>query len=226
MANYSNADLIEATGIVQRVTPWIMAASSVKTSDAAVSFRFEINDIIAHASGYLEDGTLTIRVLVVMAAARLLGATLNSMGEVRQAAESENAVSLLAQLIRFMFIVMALTQESVIVANMTFRSRDDAGVAQAAMMAEFDNAAELAADALQADPYMKIITLQARVSKLFADLHRTLPRIVNYQFAKTFPVTVIAQKLYQDPSRAQEIIDENHIVHPAFAPMSIKALSV
>ena len=226
MSNYTNAELMEATGIVERVTPWIMAASSEKTSDAAISFRFEINDIVAHASDYLDDGTLTIRVLVVMAAARLLGATLNSMGEVRQAAENEVPVSLPAQLTRFMFITMALTQESVIVANMKFRSRDDAGAAQTAIMAEFDRAAELAADALQADPYMKIITLQARVSKLFADLQRMLPRIVNYQFAKTLPATVIAQKLYQDPSREQEIIDENHIVHPCFCPMSIKALSV
>jgi prophage DNA circulation protein len=49
--------------------------------------------------------------------------------------------------------------------------------------------------------------------------------MVTYTFGLRMPSLWIAQRLYADPTRAQEIIDENKIVHPAFCLTTIRALS-
>jgi prophage DNA circulation protein len=52
-----------------------------------------------------------------------------------------------------------------------------------------------------------------------------LPRMLQYQFAQILPSLVMAYKLYDDASRADEVRDENKIVHPAFCPLAGEALS-
>jgi prophage DNA circulation protein len=54
---------------------------------------------------------------------------------------------------------------------------------------------------------------------------RPLPRLLPYQFARVMPTLVLAQRLYADASRADEIRAENHVVHPLFCPLTGFALS-
>jgi hypothetical protein len=35
----------------------------------------------------------------------------------------------------------------------------------------------------------------------------------------------LAQRLYADPTQADTILAENHVIHPLFSPRAIKALS-
>ena len=49
--------------------------------------------------------------------------------------------------------------------------------------------------------------------------------MIGYQFAEVLPTLVISYRLYGDASRADEVRDENEIVHPAFCPTIGQALS-
>jgi prophage DNA circulation protein len=49
--------------------------------------------------------------------------------------------------------------------------------------------------------------------------------MTSYQFAVPLPSLVIAHRLYQDASRADQIRAENKVVHPAFCPPLGVALS-
>lgn len=223
---WSKAELVEAQGIIQRVAPWILASMQVKTGQDAARLRQFIGDLVLNGIAYIDDSTLTTRVSIYMTMARDLGASYTTMAQVRAAASEEAPVGIPAIAVKFLFVVMSLALESVILMNTSFKSSDEAGVVADAYMVAFDAAAEEAADTPNVNAYMKIIMLKGALAQYFAERGRRLPRIVAYEFAKPLPALVMAHKLYQDASRAQELIDENHIINPVFCPVSGSALAV
>jgi prophage DNA circulation protein len=52
-----------------------------------------------------------------------------------------------------------------------------------------------------------------------------LPRIVNYQMPINYPALALANRIYADGSRSDELIAENETVHPAFMQRDVIALS-
>jgi prophage DNA circulation protein len=46
-----------------------------------------------------------------------------------------------------------------------------------------------------------------------------------WQFSQVMSTLILAQRLYYDASRADELRAENRIVHPAFSPRIGRALS-
>ncbi|MEB0312210.1 hypothetical protein QN382_23465, partial [Pseudomonas sp. 10B1] len=53
----------------------------------------------------------------------------------------------------------------------------------------------------------------------------TLPNLETFTFNAPISALVMANRLYQDPSRADELIQQANPVHPAFMPTSLKALA-
>jgi prophage DNA circulation protein len=49
--------------------------------------------------------------------------------------------------------------------------------------------------------------------------------MLNFAFARVMPTLVLAHRLYADPGRADQLLAENKIVHPAFAPAAGRGLS-
>ena len=70
-----------------------------------------------------------------------------------------------------------------------------------------------------------LIGLHAAVASDLATRALPLSRLVSFTFARRFPALWMAQRIYQDGSRANEIIAENKVVHPAFVQATIEALS-
>jgi len=52
-----------------------------------------------------------------------------------------------------------------------------------------------------------------------------LPPMRQFNFAAHLPVAVLAQRIYQDSTRADQLVAEANPVHPSFMPLSFKALS-
>jgi len=67
--------------------------------------------------------------------------------------------------------------------------------------------------------------LMAGITRYLTDVGRPLPRMVAFQMTAIMPALAISNLIYQDGSRDEEIAAENKIVHPAFCPISIRALS-
>lgn len=120
----------------------------------------------------------------------------------------------------------ALVQEAKIVAAMTFTSREDVDAMMVTMNNAFEAPEEFAADSVQ-DPsvYQAVVACHAALMQYLVAEARPLPRIVTYTFAKRMPTLVLAQRLYQDPTRADELRLENKCVHPLFAPAAGRCLS-
>jgi len=53
----------------------------------------------------------------------------------------------------------------------------------------------------------------------------SLPVMVTYTFSNPMPALWLAQRLYQDASRAEELIAENRPIHPLFCAPTGKALA-
>jgi len=49
--------------------------------------------------------------------------------------------------------------------------------------------------------------------------------MLQFVFASPMPTLVMSNRLYYDASRADQLRDENKIVHPAFCPPQGQALS-
>ena len=49
--------------------------------------------------------------------------------------------------------------------------------------------------------------------------------MLDFQFAAIRPTLIQSYRLYADASRADELREENNVVHPAFAPRNGRALS-
>ena len=71
-----------------------------------------------------------------------------------------------------------------------------------------------------------MLKLHGDVTKFLVDQGRLLPRIINYSHMAPIPSLRMAQNAYADPTRSQELIDENHVVHPAFMPLTGNMLAV
>lgn len=70
--------------------------------------------------------------------------------------------------------------------------------------------------------YIALADLRATVIKDISVRCADLSRIIKYTPARTEPALVIAQRLYGDATRAQEIISRNNIKHPLFVPGGVE----
>lgn len=120
---------------------------------------------------------------------------------------------------------MALVEQARIIAATTFVSRQDVDSVIRKVQVSFNDAEEIAANNLDNVAYVALTTLHAAVINDLSTRARPLPRLVNYNYQTVHSALWIAQNLYQDPSRFQELIDENKPIHPLFMPTSGRALS-
>jgi prophage DNA circulation protein len=139
--------------------------------------------------------------------------------------ESEQPRTLGGVLVQNSAIYLCLATEARIIAGTTFTSRQDVDALRAALRQPFDGAEEIAADDMDQATFMALIELDAAITNFLVTTARPLPRMIGYQFATSQPSLVIAHRLYQDASRADQIVQENKIVHPAFSPPIGIALS-
>ena len=91
--------------------------------------------------------------------------------------------------------------------------------------AAFDQAEEVAADEMALTVYKALMSLHAAVTFHLYDTARPLPQMLAYRFALPRPTLVLSHRLYDTASRADQLREENKVVHPAFAPREGRALA-
>lgn len=83
----------------------------------------------------------------------------------------------------------------------------------------------IAGDAGDDSSYFALRDLRAAVAADMAARGASLPQSVEVDFAIPLPALVLAQRLYQDPTREGQLIQEANPIHPLFMPQSFQALS-
>jgi prophage DNA circulation protein len=215
----------EVLGIVRRIGPVVLSAAVNPTGTVATALRRAVGMLIAD-DNMINAPTFAYAFGVCADLARNCQATLVTMDRVRKAALAETPVSLPAVQTVLAIVRITLTQEARILSTMTFLSRDEVDVVATAINAAFMQTSEIASDDLDAGTYMALIRLQGDVVQLLSSTARMLPRVINYSYTMVMPALRMAQRAYADPSRFQQLIDENDVVHPAFMPREGKMLAV
>jgi prophage DNA circulation protein len=193
----------EVLAIVRRIGPVILSSAVDPTGDVGTALRRAVGMMVADYN-----------------------MTLVTMDRVRKAALAETTVSLPAALWVNAIVRLTLATEARILSYMTFQSRDQVEEVSKAINAAFSETSERAADDLDTGTYMALIKLHGEVVKFLADLGRQLPRVIDYKQEVVMTALRMAQTAYHDPSRYTELINENHVVHPAFMPREGVMLSL
>lgn len=222
----TGAEVEECMSIIRNICPVILSVVDARSGRETSPLRRFVGVLYSNAEQLLQDGGLAAQLILCLSTARELGAELVPFGRIRTAALEETPLMLPGVSVKQSIVRFALAQEARIVASMTFVSVDDAASISSLMNAAFSDAAEIAADELDAGSYMAIIRLRADVSRFLSDTARLLPKIVRYSWQKTMPSLTMAQRVYQDASRSDEIVSQNKIVHPAFCPTEGKMLAI
>lgn len=215
----------EVLRIVQRIGPVVLSAAINPTGDISTALRRAVGMMVADYN-MINMPTFAFAFGVCTDLARLSDATLVTMDRVRKAALAETPVSLPATQTVLAIVRITLTMEARIIAYSTFKSRDEVDAVATAINDAFTQTEEAAADDLDSGTYMSLIALHGDVVKHLSDRARRLPRVISYSYSMVMPSLRMAQRVYGDPSRYQELINENGVVHPAFMPREGKMLAV
>jgi hypothetical protein len=215
----------EAADIVRVATSMLLATSNNQIGRAGSDLRRACGDMAANAEAYITYNQAAPKLAYCFDQARVTGATLDEFNRIREALVAEPAVSLIAVLMKQSCICFSLQQMSNVLASTTFVSRQDVDYVRSEINPAFDDAEEIAADEMALVVYRALVSLHAAVTFYLYETARPLPQMLNFEFSAIRPTLIQSYRLYADASRADELRDENKVVHPAFAPREGRALS-
>jgi len=219
------ADAQEANTIVQKVLD-DLAVCIPQSGDQGVTARTAIGDLKAQAYLLLRQDLIGPPLLDCFEQVRAAGASRGQLDWVRtQVSSIATPVQLGGALMQNSCIQLCLAMEADIIENMVFTSYQDVQILIQSLTQPFEDAIEIAADEMDQMTFQGLINLAAAVVNYLVTTARPLPRLVQYEFAAVLPTLVIAYRLYADAGRADEVRDENKIIHPAFCPVKGVALS-
>jgi prophage DNA circulation protein len=219
------ADSQEAQPIVDATLAALLAWAPTRGRDGA-NLRQSVNHLRANALTLLQADAIGQPLSDAFDLALTTGINLQQIERVRLVTDSFDNVQFVgAQMIKDSLIQLALVTQARLIVGMTFVSRTDVDIVRNMINASFSKESESMANQMDAMTYRAVIALHAAVSFFLVQTARPLPQMLNYRFSLPMTTLGIAQRLYADATRADEILAENHIRHPAFAPRIGRALS-
>jgi len=220
------SDLEEAASVIRTMLTALLGVIPSSGEDAA-QCRMTAGRLSANAQVLLANGQALAQLGQCFDFARLAGMTVFGLRAARDAfmEQTENTRTVTGVLARNAAIRLSLVTEARIIADMEFVSTVDVERVKATLNPEFAAAEEIAADDMDAMAYQGLVQLHASITNFLVETARPLPRLVRYRFFAIMPSLVTAQRLYYDAGRADELRDENKVVHPAFMPGTGRALS-
>lgn len=153
------------------------------------------------------------------------GATFETIEAVRVVANGIVPMHPAGVAVKNFCIRMALVEQARILAATNFVSRQDVDRYFDKINASFEDAEHVAAANHDNIVYVALIEIHATVSNDLATRSRPLPLMIAYTFPDRMPSLWLAQRIYYDPSRYAQLIDENKPIHPLFMPATGAALS-
>ncbi len=217
-------DAQEAAPIVEVTLNELLSWTATRGRQGA-DLRSAVGDVIARATVLLQADAIAQPLVNCFDLARKAGISLDHIEHVRQVAAAQSAVSVGAIMTRDTMVELALATTAIIIATTTFVSRDDVDRIKTSVNAAFEDIEEQIADQMDAMTWRAIVKVRAAIVMHLYETARPLPRMLNFRFNFPMPTLVMAHKLYADASRADELRNENKVVHPGFARPFGRALS-
>jgi hypothetical protein len=191
----------------------------------AANLYFAIGDLSANADSYLRTASLGAPLLNVFDLAFAAGATIGTLETVRTELTALTPTGLPAIAVVNAGIRMALAEEVKVLAATEFTSSQDVQAALAQINDGFDSAIEYAADNRDPTCYQALIAAHAAAVRDLTTRALSLPSIITYAFGRVMTSHALANRLYGDASRCDELRLENKIIDPHFMGITGTALS-
>jgi hypothetical protein len=209
------ADAEEANGICNTVLMELLAQSSAtgaQGSNLRAAFSLFLHNaqtllMTDQAGQYLEN---------IFRLSQLNGMTISQMDVIRGLSAAQVAETPGGTLIRDSLVLYALATMGLIISAMTFTDREQVDQIKTIVAAGFAPMEETIADGIDPMAYQTLLECRAAIYYHLTMTAMPLPQMVNFQFAAPLSTLVAAYRLYTDPSRADELLAENDVVHPAF----------
>lgn len=217
-------DAKEAIPIVTTTLAALLSWTATRGREGA-NLRAAVGDVVAHTPALLQDNAIALPLIRCFDLARIAGINLQQIEHVRRVAAEQAAVSVGAIMTRDTMIELALATAALIIAATKFVSREDVDRVKQTINAAFDAIEEEIADQMDAMTWRALVKVRAAIVMHLYETARPLPRILNFNFNLPMPTLVMAHKLYADAGRADELRNENKVVHPGFCRPFGRALS-
>jgi len=216
----------EASDFLRQYLDHLLASIPSGTTDEINKVRGEIASLRARADQAVRSPGLGAELEQINLDANLAGATYRGIEATRvfvMSAATSN--SLITQMLLRPILVMTLALQSKIISRMRFKTKEQVHNMILHVRDMFDQAQQLAVDDIDAIVYQTITALGGALINHLGSIELQLPRFVGYSTQVPMPSLYLANRIYQDASRYEEIEDENDIIHPAFCPTTIRVLS-
>jgi hypothetical protein len=218
------ADALQAVPIVNTVLVEMLAQTPA-SGRVGSDLRFAINWLRVNVEMLLIDDAVGPLLQEIFGLAVSNGIDLGRMEVIRRLALAQPAALPGAILVRDSLVYYSLFSEGLIVAEMTFVSRDDVEAVRQVINDGYGAAEEATADAMDQATYRALVAGHAAIGYDLTQRAQPLPRMLSFQFVESLPTLTAAYKLYADASRADDLRYQNHVIHPAFMPRTGRALS-
>lgn len=222
----TKAEAKGAAALLRSILALLLPMATERSGDLAADLRRACGALDAEAEAKTQAGTFGTDMGACFAAAGDAGASVAALDRVGKFIASSVALiqGAPARAVAVAALRFALIQQARAVAATDFTSRDDVEKVQTILNAAFDAISEHAADARDQEAFRAITTLHATVTRDLQQRSRPLPRMVSYNLT-SMPSLVLANRLFGDAGRADELRAENRSPHPLFMPPTGRAKS-
>jgi hypothetical protein len=215
--------LSEITDILTRMSNQLMRFTTMQGRPGA-ELRVAIGIMLTNIGRAVSDATLPDEMANVFDAAYDAGIQLSGVEPALASLRSELPTTNGSVWTTQAAIMYALATECRVIADMSFRCREDVEKIQGQMKLNFDMAKEWAADEMDNVVYGRLVDLAAKLARYLADVALPLPTVVYYNL-KPVPALAWSYRIYADANRTEELMADNRVIHPLFMRELVRALS-
>jgi prophage DNA circulation protein len=220
----NKTDAKEAQPIVNTVLDVLLSWTPTYGRNGA-EMRAAVGATKAYAPQLLQTDQIDIAVSHCFDLSFENGINLQQIESVRETAVAQAATTLGAIMVRDMMVQLSLAVIGQVIADMVFTSRTDVDLVKSRVNEVYEEMEETLASRMDSMTWRSVLKLQAAIIQHLTETARPLPKLLAYRFNLILPSLTLGQRLYADASRADELVGENKIVHPAFCPREGRALS-
>lgn len=215
----------ELLAISSRLMSVLMGFPIQQFGEEGANFRSAVGRFLTSIPDMVADHNIGTRLFACFELARGAGVDIETMNEVRIAMFAEKPIHDLSERLINAAIIFSFVEQSHLISEIEFQSRSDVHVVMDAMTIIVDDVKLNRSELFEVTDYRNFVALSALLFQHLSATERQLPRVINFSFPIHYPSLALANRIYGDGTRSDELILENKTVHPAFMQRDIVALS-
>ncbi|MDA6077492.1 hypothetical protein O0544_17610 [Edwardsiella anguillarum] len=145
----------------------------------------------------------------------------NAISTEYQQSDSSKAIS---STINTLIVVLCSGAMTRVAADASPTSRDEAEAITQRVSVQLDTALILTGDRAEDGMYGGLFAVRSSFLATMSDRASGLSELIQVTMAQPLPALTLANRLYQDAIRADELVQEVRVPHPAFMPTTMKVL--